>query len=181
MIQNNKTVITLLSKMSPLSGEEGQEAPPARKWLWALLPNVIVLAGVVAWLWLRRQSMRYEQPTYIPLAPKPQRTTESKRNTASAPAATLGQAHPDEAAADDLTRVEGIGPKISHVLREAGILTYAQLAGTGLNELELMLHKAGIRLADPGTWPEQASLASAREWEALKELQSHLKGGRRIA
>jgi hypothetical protein len=81
---------------------------------------------------------------------------------------------------DDLTRIQGIGPKISEVLRAAGIAGYAQLASADVDRLNQILDEAGIRLADPGTWPEQARLAAAGDWEGLKELQGQLKAGRRV-
>lgn len=93
---------------------------------------------------------------------------------------------PEEAveapAADDLTRIEGIGPKISSVLQEAGITTFAQLADTDPGSLEEILEAADPRLrrlANPATWPEQAALAAADEWEAHEALRGELKGGRR--
>jgi len=82
--------------------------------------------------------------------------------------------------ADDLTRIAGIGPKISSVLQGAGITTYAQLAATAVDRLGQILDESGVRLADPGTWPEQARLAAAGDWDALKGLQGQLKGGRRV-
>jgi len=82
--------------------------------------------------------------------------------------------------ADDLTRIAGIGPKISNVLQAAGITTYAQLAATKVDRLGQILDESGVRLADPGTWPEQARLAAAGDWDALRGLQGQLKGGRRV-
>ncbi len=83
---------------------------------------------------------------------------------------------------DELTRIEGIGPKISRVLREAGITTFAQLAETKVERLREILTEAGIRvLTDPSTWPEQAALAAADKWDELEALQRQLKGGRRRA
>ena len=81
---------------------------------------------------------------------------------------------------DDLKIVEGIGPKISGVLQAAGITTWAQLAATDVDELKRILAKAKIRLGDPGTWPEQASLAAEARWDELSALQDSLKGGRRV-
>ncbi|HSJ55397.1 MAG TPA: helix-hairpin-helix domain-containing protein [Anaerolineae bacterium] len=84
-------------------------------------------------------------------------------------------------AADDLKLIEGIGPKIAAVLREAGIGTFAQLAATNVDRLEAILREADprlLRLAAPGTWPEQARLAAVGEWDALTELQGRLRGGR---
>ena len=84
-------------------------------------------------------------------------------------------------AADDLKRIEGIGPKIAGVLQEAGIATFEALASTGVERLQAILDESGIRLAWPETWPEQAHLAAAGDWEALESMQEKLQGGRRIA
>lgn len=81
---------------------------------------------------------------------------------------------------DDLTVIEGVGPKISGLLHNAGIVTYAQLAQAEASHVAQILAEAGThyRLADPTTWPEQAALAAAGKWEELAELQDSLRGGR---
>lgn len=82
---------------------------------------------------------------------------------------------------DKLKLIEGIGPKISTILQEAGIMTFAQLAATDVERLKEILSEAGLgALADPTTWPEQAELAAAADLDALKSLQQELKGGRRV-
>jgi predicted flap endonuclease-1-like 5' DNA nuclease len=82
---------------------------------------------------------------------------------------------------DDLKVIEGIGPKISGLLHAAGVRTFAQLANTDVERLRQILVDANLtRLADPGTWPEQAALAAAGDWDGLKALQDSLKGGRRV-
>jgi predicted flap endonuclease-1-like 5' DNA nuclease len=83
---------------------------------------------------------------------------------------------------DDLKRIEGIGPKIASVLSEAGIFTYARLADTDPDQLRQILEDSDprlLRIADPSTWPEQASYAAADDWEGLAEMQSELRAGRR--
>lgn len=80
--------------------------------------------------------------------------------------------------ADDLTMIEGIGPKIAAVLKEAGINTFAQLAREDTDHLKSILEGANLRLADPTSWPEQARLAAQGDEEGLKALQGQLKGGR---
>jgi predicted flap endonuclease-1-like 5' DNA nuclease len=81
---------------------------------------------------------------------------------------------------DNLKRVEGIGPKISQLLQDAGIMTFAQLATTEVSRLRQILADADLTaLADPTTWPEQAKLAAEGDWTALTALQDALKGGRR--
>ena len=70
---------------------------------------------------------------------------------------------------DDLTRIEGIGPKISQVLRAAGINTFEQLAETPVNRLsEILAKEPNLRLADATSWPEQALLAATGDWGALQ-------------
>jgi len=83
---------------------------------------------------------------------------------------------------DDLKRIEGIGPKLSSVLQEAGIVTFAQLADATPEQLTDILEAADprlLRLAHPASWPEQAALAAAGEWEALEALQGTLTRGRK--
>jgi NADH-quinone oxidoreductase subunit I len=92
---------------------------------------------------------------------------------------------PTEAAApaetDDLTRVEGIGPKISQVLQAAGIKTFTQLADADADQIRQILEQADpklLQLSDPATWPKQARLAASGKWEALERWQERLKGGK---
>jgi ribosomal protein L30 len=80
---------------------------------------------------------------------------------------------------EDLEAIEGIGPKIAGILREAGIHTFAQLAATEVSTLSEILQKANLRLADPTTWPEQAQLAADGKWDEFKTLQDNLNAGRR--
>jgi predicted flap endonuclease-1-like 5' DNA nuclease len=83
---------------------------------------------------------------------------------------------------DDLQRIEGIGPKISGLLKADGIMTFAKLAITPTSTISAILEKAGPRykLANPETWPEQAALAAKGEWAALEKLQDELDGGVRV-
>lgn len=85
-----------------------------------------------------------------------------------------------KAKGDDLTRIEGIGPKIAELLHGADINTFAELAATDADKLKEVLHDAGSRFAahDPTTWPQQAKLAADGDFDGLNELQDHLKGGR---
>lgn len=81
---------------------------------------------------------------------------------------------------EDLKVVEGIGPKIEEVLKQAGINDWAALAKTDATRLREILDQAGPRfkMHDPETWPAQARLAETGEWTILKEYQDELIGGR---
>ena len=82
--------------------------------------------------------------------------------------------------ADDLTRIEGIGPKIAELLHAAGVNTFAALASTKVERLQAILHEAGSHFSnhDPATWPQQSALAAAGKWDEMKKLQDELNGGR---
>lgn len=94
--------------------------------------------------------------------------------------AALLRAGPLAGLQDNLELIEGIGPKISQLLQEAGITTFAQLAATDASRLVHILREANLPMIDPRTWPEQARLAADGKWDALKALQDELKGGRRV-
>ncbi len=81
-----------------------------------------------------------------------------------------------EKESDDLTKIEGIGPKIAETLDSAGIKTFADLAESSVDKLnEIISEVAGSHQAD--TWPKQASLAAAGKWDELEKLQDELHGG----
>ncbi|MGJ1365474.1 50S ribosomal protein L17 [Sphingobacterium spiritivorum] len=86
-----------------------------------------------------------------------------------------------EVKADDLTIVEGIGPKIAEILVGAGIDTFAKLASTEVSKIEELLAEAGsnYNTAVPTTWPEQAQLAADGKFEELEKLKAELDGGKK--
>ncbi|MGY0505382.1 helix-hairpin-helix domain-containing protein [Luteimonas sp. e5] len=101
----------------------------------------------------------------------------------AAPAAAAKKAPAKKAAkGDDLKLIEGIGPKIAEVFNQAGILTFADLAGSDPAKLREILDQAGSQFAahDPTTWPQQAELAAAGKMDELKALQDELQGGREV-
>ena len=81
---------------------------------------------------------------------------------------------------EDLKIVEGIGPKIEKLLKDAGVNNWAELAITPVDKLKTILANAGerYRLADPSTWPKQADLAAAGKWSDLSDYQDYLDGGK---
>ncbi len=80
---------------------------------------------------------------------------------------------------EDLKIVEGIGPKIEGLLKDAGINTWTDLAGTSVDRIKEVLTAAGDRykLAKPDTWPKQAGLAAEGKWGELQEYQDYLDKG----
>ena len=82
--------------------------------------------------------------------------------------------------ADDLKKIEGIGPKIASLLKAAGIVTFADLSKASKKKLTTVLQEAGTRfkMHDPTTWPKQAKMAAKGDWTALKAWQDELNGGK---
>jgi len=124
---------------------------------------------------------------------KPARTTAPKKETApkaapvakktvapkkeAAPKAAPAKKAPAKAKADDLKKVEGIGPKIASTLIEAGIATFADLAKTKPAKIsEIIADVRGNHV--PDTWPAQAKLAADGKWDELKKWQDELDGGK---
>ena len=81
---------------------------------------------------------------------------------------------------DNLTRIEGIGPKIAGILHEGGIMTFEALSKTKVDKIQTLLDAAGprYRMHNPGSWPKQSKLAAKGDWKALDKLQDELDGGK---
>jgi len=81
--------------------------------------------------------------------------------------------------ADDLTKIEGIGPKAAEALVNSSIETYAKLAKAKADKIKEILTEASSRMAhlDPTSWPKQAKMAADGKWDELKEWQDNTKGG----
>ena len=81
--------------------------------------------------------------------------------------------------ADNLTKIEGIGPKAAEALENAGVDSYSKLAKAKPEKIKEILAEASSRMAhlDPTSWPKQAKMAADGEWDALKEWQDKAKAG----
>ncbi len=198
MFQKYRTLISLLvaSVLPTACSNPVQEARRAKDipwWVWLLV--ILVALLVFIWLWLSEPKKKAAPPakreaalsTAEPeaAAPMPQPETaapsqilETPHGVARRAAPIVGEVEAPEP--DDLKVVEGIGPKISSLLQAAGIMSFAHLASTDVKRLKQIVEEAGLRgLADPTTWPEQATLAATGRWDELEALQDELKGGRR--
>lgn len=81
---------------------------------------------------------------------------------------------------NDLKVVEGIGPKIEELFKNAGVDTWLKLSQTSVEKCQLILDNGGDNFAihNPGTWPKQADLAYKGKWQDLKDWQDILDGGK---
>ena len=133
--------------------QQPQQTGGIPPWVWVLA--IVILVLLVAW-WGYRSTQRSTPP--------PARMEPETRQSERAP--------------DDLTIIEGIGPKIALILQSAGITTFDQLAAADVNSIREILEKDGIRLFDARSWAEQARLAAAGDQVGLKALQDRLTAGR---
>jgi predicted flap endonuclease-1-like 5' DNA nuclease len=137
-------------------------------WAWLLIIIVVILLLWFLWRWFTRP----KTTTNVYTPPPPAPAVRAAEPVIPVPATPVNP--------DDLTIIEGIGPKIASLLQAAGIATFSQLAGADPSRLVKILQDAGLQhLADPATWPEQAKLAAESKWEEFKVLTDSLKGGRR--
>lgn len=170
------------------------------------LPILIFLILIFSVLWLT-YSFQDEKPEYLPpwailpsvemphsQTPPPSDDHDARiqsnlpleagasavhsTNMVEAPSSASPMASPAVPVADDLERIEGIGPVIARLLLSNGITTFQDLARTDLSKLASILSDANLRIADPGSWPEQAALAASGRWDELDKLQENLKAGR---
>ena len=86
----------------------------------------------------------------------------------------------DDSVKDDLTKVEGIGPKIQGLLNNDGIWSWKQLSETSVDSIQKVLDDAGprYRVHNPKSWPLQAAMCHKGEWKKLEKWQDEHKGGR---
>jgi len=104
---------------------------------------------------------------------------EAKAAAPKAEKAAPKKAAPKKATgkADDLKKIEGVGPKIASTLVEAGVATFADLAKAKPAAIsEIIAGVRGNHVTD--TWPAQAKLAADGKWDELKKWQDELDGGK---
>lgn len=81
---------------------------------------------------------------------------------------------------NDLTLVEGIGPKIQELFHQHEVKTWHGLAKCSIEDCQKVLDSGGERfkIHNPGTWPKQASMAAEGKWQELLDWQDALDGGK---
>jgi predicted flap endonuclease-1-like 5' DNA nuclease len=80
---------------------------------------------------------------------------------------------------DDLTILDGIGPKVAAALNKAGVNTFAELAAMNEDGIKSALEAAGLRFAPTlATWPAQAKLAADGDADGLKTYIARMKAAK---
>jgi predicted flap endonuclease-1-like 5' DNA nuclease len=80
---------------------------------------------------------------------------------------------------DDLTIIEGIGPKMNQALLAAGIDTFAELAASSEDRLRQVIEAAQMPFSPSlPTWAKQAEYLVRGDMEGFKQYTEHLIAGR---
>ncbi len=128
----------------------------------------LLLASIVFWIWMRRDELADKREGAIEAAESAADEAEAlaKRHvvTSAAPPATASSEP------EDLTKIRGIAESYQLILNEAGIYTYADLAGQTVDDLRAIFGAADrsvpVRVE---TLPRQAEFAAKGDWDGLRE------------
>ena len=114
-------------------------------------------------------------PEPVPSSPPPAATSPTPEPTPTpAPAATSAASEPVPStigSADDLTKLNGIGPKSAAALKAAGIDSFHKLANSSDDQIRAAV--AEVRLVgDVTTWARQAAYAAQSDWAGLDQFNT---------
>ena len=127
-------------------------APPANVGTW---PMQASYAAKGDWQGLMKYNKKNSEPSH------------SGASKAKAPKAKA-------APPDDLTQLNGIGPRISSILSDGGVTTYAELEHTDPSELRKIIAQGGaLPPSSLDSWPTQASYAVRGDWQGLASYNRH--------
>lgn len=140
---------------------------------WFLLG--LLLGWLLNWLlskWTRKDVVHQAAPVAAYVAPTPVRAAGADITAAALAGFSIK-------GNDDLPIIEGIGPKISELLKNNGVTTFDKLGRMSVPEISAILDSGGARfkLANPGSWAQQARLCHENCWAELKTLQDELYAG----
>lgn len=115
-------------------------------------------------------------------APTPVTTRKRGRPAAASVTKTASKKGPVKRGrkSDDLTLIEGVGPKMQEALRNAGYRTFNKISTTTPKKLKDALLKANSRfgIAATESWPTQAKMAAKGALKELQAFQDTLNRGR---
>jgi predicted flap endonuclease-1-like 5' DNA nuclease len=146
----------------------------------------LVVGFLLAWLWdffFWRRKASAESTTDAAVASRASGVAAAASVASTMPGYVAPGAHVARYEQDDIEQIEGIGPKIAELLRAQGLNTFSDLAATPVEKFSAILDSAGSRfkLANPGTWAEQAALAAKGDWAGFDKLTKELVAGVRLS
>lgn len=171
--RNNRTYISVLPEGAETVGLAAKPATQSGTKAKVQMAESTAVQEVV-------EIVAEEGPEEVPTAAT-EEVVEAPAKEAPAKEAKKAPAKKKKAAkGDDLKKIEGIGPKISELLTNAGLDTFQKVADSTPDQIREILLEAGKRYAshNPDTWPKQAGMAAEGNWDELNTWQDEMKGGR---
>jgi hypothetical protein len=101
---------------------------------------LVVLGGIIWWIYQQSKKQSEQQS-------QSQGKEQQKQEVSDTPASP-GR----KRAKDDLTVIEGIGPKVASVLQDAGITDFDSLSSADPAEVKNVLNEAGLQVMSPEGW-----------------------------
>jgi len=163
--------------------------PIGERVLWFVLGLAVGwLSGWLVFAFARRKAPAAAAPVH-PATPIPDPVPASETEPEAEETGTFPRAVDVSAAraagfnmkhADDLTVIDGIGPKIDDLFHANGIDSLVQVARLSVQDMLEILESGGpsFQFANPATWAQQAALAAENRWKELKRLQEERIEGR---
>jgi len=164
--------VAFLTIAAFLSADLLVQRAPLHAWL---LPGILTLIGLVfVWLGVRPEREAGVDDGWAETALTPALAEGVQAAAVRAPSLEAGDATAE--AADDLTMIDGIGPKTAEALQAAGVTTFAALGEMKPDAIAEALRKAGARAGgNVETWPQQARFAARGDWSGMRRYLSSLK------
>lgn len=152
---------------------------PLNAWI---LPGILTLLGLIfTWLGIRPErgpAEPLDEPEAAGLTPALAAGVQiyDVVRVPASPAPALEAEAPAVDAGDDLTMIDGIGPKTAEALKAAGVATFAALGEMKPEALAGLLHEQGARAGgNSATWPQQARFAARGDWSGMRRYVSSQK------
>ncbi|MDE2750105.1 MAG: hypothetical protein OXI34_14195 [Chloroflexota bacterium] len=154
----------VLALNAVIAPESGRDMFP-----WSL---GLLAVAILFWIWIRRDAAAEGSAEAVKAAQDAADEAEAlvkRREVRRETEQPAGSEH------DDLTKLKGIAAGYQRILNEAGIHSYAALAGASIEDLRAIFREAG-RAAPAGleTIPRQADYAAKGDWEGLRAFQDSM-------
>lgn len=167
--------VAFLTLAAFLSADLLVQRAPLHNWL---LPGILTVIGLLfVWLSVRpeRELSTGDEWAEAALAPALAEGGQAAAALSVPPLEASAETAAPETG-DDLTMIDGIGPKTAEALKAAGVTTFVALGEMKPEAIAEALRKEGGR---PGgnldTWPQQARFAARGDWSGMRRYVSSLK------
>jgi predicted flap endonuclease-1-like 5' DNA nuclease len=170
-----------------ISSARGVQADTSALGNMLIIGAGLLVVGVLTWAFGSRPWKVHDDWSKPLYTGHEEHGPETSIATPAAPMEHMGAVEPEHpvveiqielSSPDDLTIIEGIGPKTAAALKKSGINSFAKLAALQAAAIEAIVRGAGVRMVGHAdSWPQQARLAAEGKFDELRQYQANLKAG----